>query len=148
MDVILLERIKNVGELGDKVNVAAGFGRNFLIPHGKAVAATAENLKAFEARRAELEAKANEHLAQANARAEKLNALVVGITAKASEEGKLYGSIGTRDIAVAVTEAGSEIHKSEVLLPEGPIHAVGEYDVEVSVHSDVKATVKIIINAE
>ena len=148
MDVILLERVQNLGDLGDKVKVAAGYGRNFLVPQGKAVAATAQNLEAFEARRAELEQEATTKLQAAQQRADKINELVVSLTAKASEEGKLYGSIGTLDIARAVTDAGAEICKSEVVLPEGALHTAGEFDVEIRLHGDVSATVKIIVNIE
>lgn len=148
MEVILLEKVANVGNLGDKVSVKPGFGRNFLIPQGKATAATAENIAAFEARRAELEKAAAEALAAAEKRAEGLNELEVKITARAGDEGKLFGSIGTSDIARAVTEAGQEIERKEVLLPEGPFRMVGEFEVQIQLHSDVDATIKLIIEAE
>ena len=147
MEVILLEKIANLGNLGDKVAVKAGYARNFLLPFGKATPATAANLEAFEARRAELERIADEKKAEAEARAAKLADLSVTITANAGEEGKLFGSIGTRDIADAVTAAGVEIEKSEVRLPEGPLRNVGEFDVVVQLHSDVETTVKLIVVA-
>lgn len=148
MNVILLEKIRNLGELGDQVTVAAGYGRNFLIPQGKAVPATADNVKHFEQRRAELEAKAAEELANAEARAEKLAGLTLTIPANAGDEGKLFGSIGTADIAAAATEAGAALEKKEVRLPHGAIRALGEYDVVVHLHTDVEASVKINIVAE
>lgn len=148
MDVILLDNVGKLGNIGDKVAVRAGFGRNYLIPQGKAVPATAENLKAFEARRAELEAAAAEKLAEAQKRAEKLQDLVVTIEANAGDEGKLFGSIGTTDIANAVTAAGVEIDKSEVKLPEGTLREVGEYDIDLQLHSDVIQSIKLVIAAE
>ncbi|SDR82531.1 LSU ribosomal protein L9P [Halopseudomonas xinjiangensis] len=147
MEVILLEKIANLGNLGDKVAVKAGYARNFLLPFGKATPATAANVEAFEARRAELEKNAAERKAEADARAAKLADLTVTITANAGEEGKLFGSIGTRDIADAVTAAGVEIEKSEVRLPEGPLRNVGEYDIDVHLHTDVEATVKLVVVA-
>ncbi len=148
MDVILLEKVRNLGNLGDKVAVKAGYGRNFLIPQGKAVPATKSNVEAFEARRAELEKQATEALAAAQARAEKLEGLTVTITGNAGDEGKLFGSIGTADIADAVTAAGVELSKAEVRMPEGAIRAIGEYDVAVHLHVDVDATVKVVVAAE
>lgn len=148
MEVILLEKVANLGSLGDKVKVKAGYGRNFLLPYGKAVAATAENLKAFEERRAELEKAAAEKLAAAQARAEALEGASVTITSKAGEEGKLFGSIGVRDIADAVTAGGTEVEKSEVRLPEGPLRVTGEYDIELQLHSDVTAVIKLVVVAE
>jgi large subunit ribosomal protein L9 len=133
MEVILLEKIANLGSLGDKVAVSAGYARNFLLPFGKATPATASNLEAFEARRAELERIADEKKGHAEARAAQLVELTVTIAANAGEEGKLFGSIGTRDIADAVTAAGVALEKSEVRLPEGPLRNVGEYEVEASV---------------
>ncbi len=147
MEVILLEKIANLGNLGDKVAVKAGYARNFLLPFGKATPATAGNVEAFEARRAELEKVAAERKGEAEARAAKLAELTVTITANAGEEGKLFGSIGTRDIADAVTAAGVELEKSEVRLPEGPLRAVGEFDVAVQLHTDVEATVKLVVVA-
>ncbi|HIZ49920.1 MAG TPA: 50S ribosomal protein L9 [Candidatus Pseudomonas excrementavium] len=147
MEVILLEKIANLGNLGDKVAVKAGYARNFLLPFGKATPATADNVEAFEARRAELEKAAAERKGEAEARAAKLAELSVTITANAGEEGKLFGSIGTRDIADAVTAAGVELEKSEVRLPEGPLRSVGEFDVAVQLHTDVEATVKLVVVA-
>ncbi|MGV6807403.1 MAG: 50S ribosomal protein L9 [bacterium] len=149
MEVILLEKVGKLGQVGDKVNVKSGYGRNFLIPQGKAVFATAANLAEFEARRAELEAAEAEKLAQAKERAEKLAEIgKVVITAQAGEEGKLFGSIGTRDIAEAITGAGLEVAKSEVNLPEGTLREVGEFDVDIQLHSEVSATVLVVIEAE
>lgn len=148
MDLILLEKVQNLGDLGELVTVKAGFGRNFLVPTGKAVPATKDNLAQFEARRAELEAAAKDRLGQAEARQSGLAELVVEITANASEEGKLYGSIGPREIASAVSDLGHEINKSEVTMGEGPLRTVGEFDVVVQLHADVGTTVKVIINAE
>jgi large subunit ribosomal protein L9 len=148
MQVILLEKIGKLGNLGDQVNVKAGYGRNFLIPFGKAVPATEANVAAFETRRAELEAAAAAKLAEATARAEKLAELSVTIEANVGEGGKLFGSIGTRDIADAVNAAGAEIDKSEVRMPEGPIREIGSYDVAVQLHSDVIQTVSVTVVAE
>ncbi len=148
MQVILLEKVGKLGGLGDQVNVKSGFGRNFLFPQGKAVPATKENIVSFEARRAELEAAAAAKLGGAEARAEKIAATAVTIEANAGDEGKLFGSIGARDIAAAITAAGAEVNKSEVRLPHGPLREVGEFDVTVQVHSDVKAVVTVTIVAE
>ncbi|MDX1598282.1 MAG: 50S ribosomal protein L9 [Marinobacter sp.] len=148
MEVILLEKVANLGSLGDKVKVKAGYGRNFLLPYGKAVAATAENLKAFEERRAELEKVAAEKLAAAQTRAEALEGASFTIASKAGEEGKLFGSIGVRDIADAITAGGTEVEKSEVRLPEGPLRVTGEYDIELQLHSDVTVNIKLVVVAE
>lgn len=149
MEVILLENIGNLGDLGDKVDVKAGFGRNFLIPQGKAVPATKANIAEFEARRAELERAAAEALSQAQSRADALVALdVITITAIAGDEGKLFGSIGTRDIADAVTAAGCEIDKAEVRLPDGALRELGEYSVALQVHPDLMTEVTIAIVQE
>lgn len=149
MEVILLENISNLGSLGDKVSVKAGFGRNYLVPQGKAVPATASNIEAFEARRAELEATAAAALSAAEARAESINALdPVSIPANAGEEGKLFGSVGTRDIAEAITAAGAEVDKSEVRLPEGALRELGEYEIAIQVHGDVTAHVAIEVIPE
>ncbi len=147
MEVILLEKIANLGNLGDKVAVKAGYARNFLLPFGKATPATADNVAAFEARRAELEKIAAEKKAEAEARAAKLADLTVTVAANAGEEGKLFGSIGTRDIADAVTAAGVAIEKSEVRLPDGALRTVGEFDIDVQLHTDVDATVKLVVVA-
>lgn len=148
MEVILLEKIGKLGSLGDKVNVKAGFGRNYLIPQGKAVSATAANVARFEERRAELEAAAAEALATATARAEALEGKEVTITATAGDEGKLFGSIGARDIAEAITATGAEVEKSEVRLPNGVLRNVGEYEIVVQLHAEVSATVNLKIAAE
>ncbi len=145
MDVILLENIHNVGKLGDQVAVKPGFARNFLLPQGKAVNATPENVKKFEARRAELEKAAAELLHAAQKRADEIAKVVLKIPAQAGEEGKLFGSIGTRDLAEAITAAGAAVEKSEVLLPEGPLRRLGEYDIALQVHSDITTTVKVHI---
>ncbi len=148
MDVILLDKVAKLGGLGDKVTVKAGYARNYLLPQGKAVVASAANLEVFEARRAELEAKMASELAAAEARAEKLAALeAVVIASKAGDEGKLFGSIGTRDIADALTAAGVEVAKAEVRLPEGALRQVGEYDIVIALHGDVTATAKIAVVA-
>ena len=148
MDLILLEKVQNLGDLGDLVKVKAGFGRNYLVPQGKAAPATKDNLVKFEARRAELEAAAAGRLGQAQARETGLTDVVVEITANASEEGNLYGSIGPREVASAVSDLGHEITKSEVIMGEGPIRTVGEFDVVVSLHADVDTHVKVIVVAE
>jgi large subunit ribosomal protein L9 len=149
MQVILLDKIANLGSLGDQVAVKSGFARNFLFPKGKAVPATKANIETFEARRAELEAKIAEELAAAQARAEKLEALAeVTLVSKAGDEGKLFGSIGTRDIADAISAVGVEVAKSEVRLPLGTIRETGEFDVAIQVHADVTATIKVIVIAE
>lgn len=148
MEVILLEKVDNLGNLGDKVQVRSGYARNFLIPQGKAKFATAENIAAFETRRVELEKAAAEALAAAQARAERLAGISVTITAKSGGEGKLFGSIGMADVADAVVAAGAELEKREVRMPEGPIRQAGEYDIEVHLHTDVNATVKVIVVAE
>lgn len=148
MEVILLEKVANLGSLGDKVKVKAGYGRNFLLPFGKAVPATETNVKEFEARRAELEKAAADKLAAAQARAEALEGASFTITSKAGDEGKLFGSIGVRDVADAVSTGGTEVEKSEVRMPEGPIRAVGEYELELQLHTDVVTTVKVTVVAE
>ncbi|MCW8331830.1 50S ribosomal protein L9 [Photobacterium sp. SDRW27] len=148
MQVILLDKIGNLGGLGDQVNVKAGYARNFLIPQGKAVMATNANVEMFEARRAELEAKVAEQLVAAQARADKLSALeAVVIASKAGDEGKLFGSIGTRDIADAVTAAGVEVVKSEVRLPEGALRTTGEFEISIQLHSEVFATINLAVVA-
>ena len=149
MEVILLENISNLGGLGDKVNVKAGYGRNFLIPHGKAVPATAANTAEFETRRAELEAAAAQTLAAAQSRGEQIEALgVVSIPANAGEEGKLFGSVGTRDIAEAVVAAGVNIDKSEVRLPEGALRELGEFEISIQVHGEVTSTIQVAVIPE
>ena len=148
MEVILLEKVAKLGELGDKVKVKSGYGRNYLLPFGKALPATSENVARFEAQRAELEARQAEHLVAAKARAEALVEVSVSIAAKAGDEGKLFGSIGTRDIAEAMVKAGHPVEKSEVRLPEGPLRQVGEYVISVSLHPDVSTDVRIVVLPE
>ncbi|MFC0711871.1 50S ribosomal protein L9 [Azorhizophilus paspali] len=145
MEVILLEKITNLGNLGDKVNVKSGYARNFLLPQGKATAATAENVAAFEARRVELERLAAEKRSSAESRAAQLNELEITITATAGDEGKLFGSIGTADIADALTAAGLGVTKSEVRLPNGTIRQTGEYDVALHLHTDVEASIRLVV---
>ncbi|MCP3674498.1 MAG: 50S ribosomal protein L9 [Gammaproteobacteria bacterium] len=149
MEVILLENIRNLGSLGDSVDVRSGYGRNYLIPQGRAVPATEANIKVFEERRAELEAKAQSEQAAAQSRADKFAELTITISAKAGDEGKLFGSIGTRDIAEAVNSViDVELTKSEVVMPEGAIRSIGEYDFAISLHSEVHTTVKVVVVAE
>ena len=148
MEVILLEKVENLGSLGDKVRVKSGYGRNFLIPSGKATAATEENIKAFEARRAELEKVAADALAAAEARREQLEGMTVTVTSKAGDEGKLFGSVGTSDIAHAISDAGVAVERHEVRLPEGAFRQLGEFEVQLHLHSDVNATVTLVVAAE
>ena len=149
MEVILLENISNLGNLGETVQVKAGFGRNYLIPQGKAVPANEANVAEFEARRAELEAAAATSLAEAESRAESINALgLLSIAANAGEEGKLFGSVGTRDIAEAIGAAGCQVDKSEVRLPEGALRELGEYEIAIQVHGEVTAMVAIAVIPE
>lgn len=148
MELILLEKVRNLGNLGDKVKVKPGYGRNYLLPQGKAVRVNAENLAAFEARRAEYEAKANKLLSDANARQAKLTDVTVTIAANASPEGKLYGSVGPREIADALQAAGHDIHKGEVIQGEGPIRHIGEFEVVISLHADVQNTIKVVVVPE
>ena len=148
MQLILLQKVTNLGGLGDKVNVKPGYGRNYLIPYGKAVPATEANIAAFEAKRAEYEAKAAAILSAAEARKAALEGAEVTITANASTEGKLFGSVGTRDIADAFTAAGHKLEKSEVVMGEGPIRRTGEFEVTVHLHADVETKVKVNVVAE
>lgn len=149
MEIILLDKIANLGGLGDQVSVKAGYARNFLFPQGKAVPATKANVEKFEARRAELEAKIAEELSAAEARAEKVTELAeVTIAAPAGDEGKLFGSVGTRDIAEAITAAGVEVAKSEVKLPMGTLRETGEFQIDLQLHSDVTTSIKLIIIQE
>ncbi len=148
MDLILLQKVKNLGNLGDKVRVKPGYGRNFLVPQGKAAPATATNLAEFEKRRAEYEAKANQQLSGAQARQAQLEGASITLKANASPEGKLFGSVGPRDIAEAFTAAGMTIEKSEVVMPEGPIRHIGEFEVQVHLHADVHMTVKVVVTPE
>lgn len=147
MNVILLEKVGKFGEVGDQIAVKAGYARNFLFPFAKAVPATKENIADFDARRAELVKAANDKLSAAQARAEKLESLSITIEANAGEEGKLFGSIGTRDIADAITNAGQPIEKSEVTLPEGALREVGEYKVSLKLGSEVTVEISLAITA-
>ncbi len=148
MNVILLERLSNLGDIGDEVAVKAGFARNYLIPKGKAVRATTENRAVFEERRAELEAAAAEQLSGAEARAAKLEGLALTIVVKAGEEGKLYGSVGTQDIADKITEEAIEVTKAEVRMPEGVIRSTGDYEIDVQLHSDVTVSIAVSVVPE
>ncbi len=148
MEVILLEKIANLGALGDRVTVKAGYGRNYLIPQAKAVAATADNIEAFESRRAELEKEAAQILSAAEARATAVAALELTISANAGEEGKLFGSVCARDIAKAAADAGVELDRSEIRLPDGPVREVGEYAIEVGLHPEVETSLKVIVVPE
>lgn len=148
MQVILLERVGKLGDLGDEISVKSGYGRNFLIPYGKAVPATKDNVAQFESRRAELEAAAAEKKGAAEARAAQLTELTITIEANAGDEGKLFGSIGTRDLADTITAAGVEVSKSEVRLPEGVIRELGEFDVVIQLHTDVSTAVKLLVIQE
>ncbi|RAP38086.1 50S ribosomal protein L9 [Legionella quinlivanii] len=143
MEVILLEKVRNLGNLGDKVKVKPGYGRNFLIPQSKAVFATAKNVELFEQRRADLEKKAQQSLSNAEQRAAKLNDITVVINAMASDEGKLYGSVGASEIRDALKAQSVEVSKREIVMPEGPIHSIGDFVVEVHVHSDVIAKLQV-----
>ena len=148
MEVILLEKVENLGNLGDRVNVKSDYGRNFLIPSGKATPATEEHIKAFEERRAELEKVAAEALAAAEARRDKLADTTITITAKAGEEGKLFGSIGAIDIAEALASTGVEIERHEVRLPDGAFRNIGEFQVQLHLHSDVNTEITLRVEAE
>ena len=149
MEVILLEKIGKLGDIGDTVKVKAGFGRNFLVPHGKAVYATKDNLKVFEERRADLEKQEAEKLASANKRSEKIAALgTIIIKAVVGEEGKLFGSVGVREIEEAINAAGGEVSKNEINLPDGAYKQIGEFLVDIQLHSDVTLSVKVLIEPE
>ena len=148
MDVILLDKVANLGNLGDRVKVRSGYARNFLLPKGKATLATAANVARFEARRAELEKAANDARAAAQGRAAKFEGFKLAITAKAGSEGKLFGSIGTADIAEAASKAGQPLERSEVRLPNGPLRTVGEHVVSVHLHTDINLDLPIVIAAE
>lgn len=149
MKVILLENLGRIGGIGDQVEVKAGFGRNFLIPNGKAVRATAENVAMFEERRAELEKASADKLTAAKARGDAIEKIgEITIRQLASDEGRLFGSVGTREIAEAITAAGEALEKSEVLMPEGVIRDIGEYEVELQLHADVIVTVRVIVAPE
>ena len=148
MQLILLQNVQNLGKLGDKVDVKPGYGRNFLVPQGKAVPATEANLAEFEAKRAEYEAKAQAQLDGAEARRAALEGVEVTIRANAAHEGKLYGSITGRDIADQLTKLGHKVEKSEVIMGEGPLRNVGEYEVVIHLHADIETTVKVIVEGE
>ena len=148
MQLILLQKVVNLGGLGDKVNVKPGYGRNFLIPYGKAVPATAKNIAEFETRRAEYEAKASDIHTAAEARKAKFEGAAVTLKANASTEGKLYGSVGPRDIAEAFTAAGLQLNKSEVVMGEGPLRRTGEFEITVHLHADVETKVKVTVVPE
>ena len=148
MNVILLERVNNLGDLGDEVSVKPGFARNYLIPNAKAVQANNANREVYEQRRSELEAKAQGILGEAKARAEKIEGHILTIMVKSGEEGRLYGSVGTQDIADALVADGHEVERSEVRLPDGAIRALGEYEIAVQLHSDVTAGIKVAVVEE
>jgi large subunit ribosomal protein L9 len=148
MDIILLQKVANLGNIGDRVSVKSGYGRNYLLPKGKATLATPTNVARFEARRAELEKIAGDELSSAQRRAASLKEFKLTITAKAGSEGKLFGSVGTADIAEASTAAGHALARSEVRLPAGPLRAVGEHSVHLHLHADVDLELPVIIVAE
>lgn len=148
MEVILLEKVHNLGDLGDKVDVKSGFGRNFLIPQGKAVPATRDNVERFEKEREELEKRARDQLAAAEARKAELEGAAVTLHARASGEGKLYGSVGPREIAEAFSNEGKQLEKSEIIMPEGAIREGGEFEYEVQLHADVVTSIKVTVVAE
>ncbi|MDD1618910.1 MAG: large subunit ribosomal protein L9 [Methylococcaceae bacterium NSP1-1] len=148
MEVILLEKIANLGNLGDKVTIKSGYGRNYLVPQGKAVAATAKKIAEFEARRAELEKAAAEKLSAAQKLGNELSKLQIVITHKAGDEGRLFGSVGTHNIAEAITEAGIAVEKQQIRLPHGAIRHIGEFPIDINLHSDVIVTLTIKIAAE
>ena len=148
MEIILLQKVANLGNIGDRVKVKPGYGRNFLLPQGKATLATPDNIAKFEARRTELEKAAGEELGAAQTRAAKLGGLKLSLSAKAGGEGKLFGSIGTADIAEAATKAGFEVERSEVRLPHGPIRQAGEHVVQLHLHTDVTVDLPVTIVAE
>jgi large subunit ribosomal protein L9 len=148
MEVILLEKIANLGNLGDKVTIKSGYGRNYLVPQGKAVAATAKKIAEFEARRAELEKAAAEKLSAAQKLGNELSKLQIIITHKAGDEGRLFGSVGTNNIADAITEAGIAIEKQQIRLPHGAIRHIGDYPIDINLHSDVIVTLSIKVAAE
>ncbi len=148
MNVILLDKIGKLGGLGDQVTVKPGYGRNYLVPYGLAVPATKDNIAAFEAQRSELEAQAADRKAEAEGRAAQLNEIELSLVSKAGDEGKLFGSIGPRDLAEAIASAGIDVAKSEVRMPGGPIRQTGEYDIALHLHAEVNATVRVVVVAE
>ena len=148
MEVILLSKVENLGALGDKVSVRSGYARNYLIPQGKAKFATPENIAEFEARRAELEAEAASVLATAEERKSKLDGITVTIPAKESSEGKLFGSVGNIDVIEALTTMGHQVEKREIRMPDGAFRNIGDYQIELHLHTDVNATITINIIPE
>jgi large subunit ribosomal protein L9 len=148
MDVILLTKVANLGNIGDRVKVKSGYGRNFLLPKGKATLATPDNVKKFEARRAELEKIARDQFSDAESRAAKLKDFKLQITAKAGTEGKLFGSIGTADIAEHLTASGHKLARAEVRLPNGPLRTVGEHAIVLHLHTDIDVQLPVVITAE
>jgi large subunit ribosomal protein L9 len=148
MDVILLQKVANLGNIGDRVKVRSGYGRNFLLPKGKATLATPEHVARFEARRSELERVAREELSSAEERATAMTELKITIPAKAGTEGKLFGSIGTSDIAEHVSRLGYKLQRSEVRLPSGPLRSVGEYQISLHLHTDIDVPITVTIVAE
>ncbi|NNF52605.1 MAG: 50S ribosomal protein L9 [Gammaproteobacteria bacterium] len=148
MEIILLDRVENLGDIGDTVKVKPGYARNYLLPQGKAATATPENLKKLEARRSELEREAAEDLAAAKARAGTIENLRLEISAKAGTEGKLFGSVGTVDIAEAAKARGIEIERSEIRMPDGPIRVAGDHDVDIHLHSDITVPVVVVVVGE
>lgn len=148
MELILLEKVLNLGDLGDQVTVKPGYGRNYLVPLGKAIPATKANIAEFETRRTELEATEKDKLSSAEGRGKSFADLEVTLSANASEEGKLYGSIGPREIADALVSMGHEVSKAEVIMGEGPIRFTGEHEVVLHLHADVESQIKVIINPE
>jgi large subunit ribosomal protein L9 len=147
MEIILLEKVDNVGGIGDRVRVKSGYARNFLIPQGKATLATAANIAKFESRRAELEAKAAAELAEAQGRAKKLEGLVLKIEMQAGTEGKLFGSVGTVDVAEEIAKRGIEVERSEIRLRDGPLRVVGEHHIDLHLHTDVNVEITVVIEA-
>jgi large subunit ribosomal protein L9 len=147
MQVILLEKIRNLGNLGDKVNVKSGYGRNFLIPQNKAVFATEKNIVRFNERRADLEKKALDLLTAAQQRAAVLNDTLVSIAAQASDEGKLYGSIGVNEVKDALILKSIEVSRREIIMPEGPLHSIGQYVIDIQLHTDVVAKLQVEVTA-
>ena len=147
MEIILLEKVNNVGGIGDRVRVRSGYARNYLIPQGKATLATPENIAKFESRRAELEAKAAAELAEAQGRAKKLEGVVIKIEMQAGAEGKLFGSVGTVDIADEIRKLGVEVERSEIRLPEGPLRVAGEHKIDLHLHTDVNVELTVVIEA-
>lgn len=148
MELILMEKVTNLGNLGDRVRVRPGYGRNYLLPQGKARPATPENIKYFEERRAELERQAQEARDAAASRLESLQAITLTVRAKTGEHGKLFGSVGPADIAEAAEAAGVELSRRELRMPDGPLRQTGEYQVAVQLHTDVEGTVHVVVAGE